>query len=109
MENSEAKRLRELEQENMRLSRPLPRTIVCDNRPEFTSKAMFFWAKKAGLRLHFIQPGKHTQNAFVESFNGKCHGYCLSLSLSWLPAWRTRGPPATLGETITTTPGHTVH
>ena len=60
-------------------SRGLPKTIVCDNGPEFTGKAMFFWAKAAGVRLHFIQPGKPTQNAFVESFNGKFREYCLNL------------------------------
>ena len=59
--------------------RSLPRTIVCDNGPEFTSKAMFFWSKRSGVRLHFIQPGKPTQNAFVESFNGKFRDYCLNL------------------------------
>jgi putative transposase len=59
--------------------RPLPGTIVCDNGPEFTSKAMFFWSKQAGVKLHFIQPGKPTQNAFVESFNGKFRDYCLNL------------------------------
>ena len=62
-----------------RLGRKLPKTIVCDNGSEFTSKAMFFWAKKAGTKLHFIQPGKPTQNAFVESFNGKFRDYCLNL------------------------------
>jgi putative transposase len=62
------------------LSRPLPGTIVCDNGPEFTSKAMFFWARRAGVKLHFIQPGKPTQNAFVESFNGKFREYCLHLN-----------------------------
>ena len=61
------------------LERPLPKTIVVDNGPEFTSKAMFFWAKHAKLKLHFIQPGKPTQNAFVESFNGKFRDYCLNL------------------------------
>ena len=59
--------------------RGLPRVIVCDNGPEFTSKAMFFWAKDAGVRLHVIQPGKPTQNAFVESFNGKFRDQCLTL------------------------------
>ena len=62
-----------------RLERKLPKTIVCDNGPEFTSKAIFFWAKKTGTRLHFIQPGKPTQNAFVESFNGKFRNYCFNL------------------------------
>ena len=63
-----------------RLSRPLPEVIVCDNGPEFTSKAMFFWSKQTGVKLHFIQPGKPTQNAFVESFNGKFREYCLNLN-----------------------------
>ena len=61
-------------------SRRLPRTIVCDNGPELTCKAMYFWAKKRGVTLHFIQPGKPTQNAFVESFNGKFREYCFDLN-----------------------------
>ncbi len=80
-----------------KLKRKLPNTIVCDNGPEFTSKAMFFWAKKTGVKLHFIQPGKPTQNAFVESFNGKFRAYCLDLhwfasiedARSIIEAWRT--------------------
>jgi len=59
--------------------RGLPQTIVCDYGPEFTSKAMFFWSRKTGVKLHFIQPGKPTQNAFVESFNGKFRDQCLNL------------------------------
>ena len=59
--------------------RDLPRSIVCDNGPEFTSKAMFFWSEETHVKLHFIQPGKPTQNAFVESFNGKFREYCLNL------------------------------
>ncbi len=30
------------------------------------------------MQLHFIQPGKPTQNAFVESFNGKFRDQCLN-------------------------------
>ncbi len=60
-------------------TRPLPRTLVLDNGPEFTSKAMFFWAWRSGVRLHFIQPVKPTRNAFVESFNGNFREYCLDL------------------------------
>lgn len=59
-------------------TRGLPATLVSDNGPELTSKAMFLWAQRAGVRLHFIQPGKPTQNAFVESFNGKFRDCCLN-------------------------------
>lgn len=52
-------------------SRNKPRKIVCDNGTEFTSKAMFLWTEESGVKLGFIQPGKPTQNAFVESLNGK--------------------------------------
>ena len=51
--------------------RPLPASIVCDNGPELTSKALFFCARERNVTLAFIQPGKPTQNAFIESFNGK--------------------------------------
>lgn len=58
--------------------RQLPPLIVCDNGPECTSKAMFFWAKERHTKLGFIQPGKPTQNAFVESLNGKFRNECLN-------------------------------
>jgi putative transposase len=59
-------------------SRTLPTTLVCDNGTELTSKAMFFWAQRTGVTLHFIQPGKPTQNAFVESFNARFRDTCLN-------------------------------
>ena len=46
--------------------------------PELTCKAMFFWAKKRSVKLHFIQPGKPTQNCYVESFNGRFRDECLN-------------------------------
>lgn len=55
----------------------LPTTIVLDNGPEFTSRAFLTWAEKRGIELRFIQPGKPTQNAFIESFNGKFRLECL--------------------------------
>ena len=61
------------------LTRGLPKTIVLDNGPEMTSKAMFFWSQDNAVKLHFIQPGKPTQNAFVESFNGRFRNECLNL------------------------------
>ena len=59
-------------------NRDLPDQIVCDNGTEFTSKAMFFWQKESGVKLSFIQPGKPTQNAFIESLNGKFRNECLN-------------------------------
>ena len=39
---------------------------------------MFFWSQEARVRLHFNQPGKPTQNAFVESFSGRFRDGCLN-------------------------------
>ena len=55
-----------------------PKAVVCDNGPEPASKAMRFWSERSGAALNFIQPGKPTQNAFVESFNGKFRDSCLN-------------------------------
>ena len=48
----------------------LPEVLVTDNEPEFAGQALDAWAYQRGVRLHFIEPGKPVQNAFVESFNG---------------------------------------
>ena len=56
----------------------LPEEIVLDNGPEGTSRAMFEWSEKTGVRLRFIEPGKPVQNAFVESFNGRLRDECLN-------------------------------
>ena len=58
--------------------RDKPKKIICDNGTEFTSKAMFFWSKETSVQLGFIQPGKPTQHAFVESLNGKFRNECLN-------------------------------
>ncbi len=46
--------------------------------PEFISTALDRWASAHGVALHFIQPGKPTQNAHVESFNSRCRDEGLS-------------------------------
>ena len=58
--------------------RPLPETLGMDNGPEFSGQALDAWAFKKNVKLHFIQLGKPTQNAFCESFNGKVRDECLN-------------------------------
>lgn len=56
----------------------LPEVIVCDNGPEFTSRAVDEWAYRHGVNIDFIDPGKPVQNPFIESFNGKFRDECLN-------------------------------
>jgi putative transposase len=58
--------------------RGLPKTLMMDNGPELTSLVMLRWAADRRVRLHHIAPGKPTQNAFIESFNGKFRDECLN-------------------------------
>lgn len=60
------------------LTRGLPEVITVDNGPEFISKALDLWAFENNVKLRFIQPGKPTQNAYIESFNGKFRDECLN-------------------------------
>ena len=53
-----------------------PATIVSDNGTELTSVAVLRWSQDRGVGWHCIAPGKPTQNAFVESFNGKLRDEC---------------------------------
>jgi len=57
--------------ENIAFERGFPETLRFDNGAEFTSHAMLRWGAERNVRLHFIAPGKPTQNANVESLNGK--------------------------------------
>ena len=45
--------------------------------PEFVSKDLDLWAYLKGVTLDFSRPGKPTDNAFIESFNGKFRAECL--------------------------------
>lgn len=59
----------------------MPSTIVSDNGTEFTSMAILRWVQDTGIEWHYIAPGKPTQNAFIESFNGKLRDECLNETL----------------------------
>lgn len=55
-----------------------PKTIRLDNGPEFISKELDLWAFMKDVTLDFSRPGKPTDNAFIESLNGKFRAECLN-------------------------------
>lgn len=76
---SGARVVRELDA--MMARRGKPHTIVSDNGTELTSIAVLKWCQGSGVEWHYIAPGKPTQNAFVESFNGRFRDECLNDTL----------------------------
>lgn len=58
--------------------RGYPEAIRTDQGPEFTGKALDQWAYAHSVQLKLIQAGKPTQNAYIESFNGKFRDECLN-------------------------------
>ena len=58
--------------------RGAPKRIRVDNGPEFVSNALDRWAYQHDVVLDFSRPGKPTDNAFVESFNGRFREECLN-------------------------------
>jgi putative transposase len=66
--------------ERMKLLRgTLPQRIKVDNGSEFISKALDKWAYENNVALDFSRPGKPTDNAFIESFNGSFRDECLNV------------------------------
>lgn len=55
-----------------------PERIRVDNGPEFRGRIVGDWARRNGVELVFIAPGKPTQNAYIESFNGRMRDECLN-------------------------------
>ena len=90
--------------------RSLPQTIRLDNGPEFISKVLDQWAHLNGVELDFSRPGKPSDNAFIEAFNGRLREECLNenwfLSLEdarekvevWRREYNRRRPHGSLGN-----------
>ncbi|RSK47194.1 IS3 family transposase [Hymenobacter rigui] len=47
-----------------------PAQLRTDNGPEFISTKLSEWCAQQSITLHWIQPGKPTQNAYIERFKG---------------------------------------
>jgi putative transposase len=55
--------------EDLKYWRGRPNDIRCDNGPEFLSNYFVDYCKNQGIQIKYIQPGKPTQNAYIERFN----------------------------------------
>ncbi len=58
--------------------RSVPLRIQVDNGPEFVSNALDRWAYEQHVELAFSRPGKPTDNAHIEAFNGRLREECLN-------------------------------
>ena len=70
---------RELDAIILRRGKPL--SIVSDNGTELTSMAVLRWSQETQIDWHYIAPGKPTQNASIESFNGRLRDELLNETL----------------------------
>jgi putative transposase len=92
------------------VQRGRPHTVVSDNRTELTSMAILRWSQDRRIDWHYTAPGKPTQNAFVESFNGRLRDELLNETLftslaharfslgAWQEDYNTVGPHGSLGN-----------
>jgi len=55
-----------------------PKTIRVDQGSEFVSRDLDLWAYAKGVTLDFSRPGKPTDNAYIEAFNGRFRAECLN-------------------------------
>lgn len=86
-----------------------PSAIRCDNGPEYISGQMINWANEHRIKLLYIQPGKPTQNAYIERFNRTARHEWLDLHLfdsieqaqrlatEWLWIYNNERPHSALG------------
>jgi hypothetical protein len=86
-----------------------PGMIVSDNGTELTSNAVLVWCGEAAVEWHYTNPGKPTQYAFVESFNGRMRDELLNETMfmslgharekiaAWIDDYNAARPHSSLG------------
>jgi putative transposase len=94
----------------IKMPRGVPKMLYWDNGSEFSRQAMDLWAYQHGGRIACSGPGKPTDNAFVESFNGTFRAECLDahwftpltetrqIVETWRREYNERRPHRALGE-----------
>jgi putative transposase len=63
---------------HLKYDRGLPKRIKCDNGSEFSGGQMDWWAYNNRVEMDFSRRGTPTDNAIVESFNGRFREECLN-------------------------------
>lgn len=86
-----------------------PAALRCDNGPEYISQTLMDWANEQRITLLYIQPGKPTQNAYIERFNRTARHDWLDmheftsivhaqlLATEWLWQYNNERPHSSLG------------
>ena len=69
------------ELDRLMIERGKPKMVVSDNGSELTSNAILTWADQSRVAWHYIAQGTPTQNAFIESFNGRLRDELLNETL----------------------------
>jgi putative transposase len=87
-----------------------PAMCVSDNGSELTSMAILRWTQETRIEWHYIAPGKPTQNAFIESFNGRLRDELLNETIfasladarvalsDWMIDYNTVRPHSAIGN-----------
>jgi len=87
-----------------------PSALRVDNGPEFTAQPFVDWCTGHGIAIHYIQPGKPDQNAYIERFNRTYRTEVLNAHLfesvaelqaitdAWLVVYNQERPHDSLGR-----------
>jgi len=87
-----------------------PAALRVDNGPEFLAQSFIDWAADHGTAIHYIQPGKPDQNAYIERFNRTYRTEVLNAHLcdsiaelraltdTWLRVYNSERPHDSLGR-----------